>query len=112
MIVVVNSFLTRFFSLGNADGIMIFPFLFIKEVKFKNQLQFINHEKIHFKQALELGVLLFYVWYLIELLLKSVKYQSFLQGYQNVSFEKEAYKNEGLDDYLSTRRPYAFLKYI
>ena len=112
MIVVVSSLLTRLFSLGNADGIMIFPFLFVRNAIYKNQQTFINHEKIHFKQALELGVILFYVWYLFELILKSVKYQSFFMGYQNVSFEKEAYQNESIENYLLVRKPYSFTKYL
>lgn len=112
MIVVVSPFLTKLFSLGNADGVLIFPFLFIRNSGFKNQSDFLNHEKIHFKQVLELGILLFYIWYLLELLIKSVKYQSFTTAYFNISFEKEAYQNQHIQDYLSIRKPYSFFKYL
>ena len=30
---------------------------------------------------------------------------------KNINFEKEAYKMEGIADYLSKRKPYSFLKY-
>jgi hypothetical protein len=112
MIVVVSSLLTRLFSLGNADGIMIFPFLFVRNTIYKNQQTFINHEKIHFKQALELGIIFFYVWYLLELVFKSIKYQSFNDGYYHISFEKEAYSNQANQVYLENRKSYSFVKYL
>ncbi len=112
MVVIVSSVLTRLFSLGNADGIMIFPFLFIKKIIYKHQQEFINHEKIHFKQALELGVLFFYLWYLLEFLLKSAIYKSFSDGYYHISFEKEAYSNQANQDYIKNRKSYSFVKYV
>lgn len=34
-----------------------------------------------------------------------------IKSIKNIIFEKEAYKMEGIPDYLSNRKPYSFLKY-
>ena len=75
-------------------AISIWPFIFVrKECKFGNVD--LNHERIHLRQQLELLIIPFYIIYLIEWIFK---------GYKNVSFEKEAYSNEGNLDYLKTRK--------
>lgn len=58
----------------------------------------LNHEKIHTRQMLELCIVGFYIIYLIEWIFK---------GYNNISFEKEAYANETNVDYLKTRKWYS-----
>ena len=63
----------------------------------------INHEKIHFAQQEELGLLKFLAKYLYWW----VKY-----GYRNIPFEKEAYTNAGDLKYLDKRKPSSYLKYI
>lgn len=69
----------------------------------------INHESIHTEQMKELLYLLFYIWYIIEWLIRL-----FLKGnaYRNISFEREAYANERNADYLSKRKHFAFLDYL
>lgn len=69
----------------------------------------INHESIHTAQMRELLFLPFYIIYLIEWFIKL-----FCKGnaYFNLSFEREAYQNEGNYDYLKQRRHYAWVKYI
>lgn len=63
----------------------------------------INHERIHLRQQLEMLVIPFYIWYLVEF---------YTKGYYNISFEREAYRNEHDPTYLRRRKPFAFLKYI
>ena len=63
----------------------------------------INHESIHSAQMRELGYIFFYIFYFFEWLYRLVT----ARGYYDISFEKEAYENEGSKDYLSTRKPYA-----
>ncbi len=65
--------------------------------------ELINHERIHLRQQIEMLVIPFYIWYLIEYYTKS---------YWNISFEKEAYSNEKNLHYLKKRRIFAFLGYL
>ena len=66
----------------------------------------VNHESIHSQQMKELVYLPFYIWYIIEWLIRL-----FLKGnaYRTISFEREAYLNERNADYLSKRKHFAFL---
>ena len=91
----------------------------------------LNHEKIHSAQIAEvmiasvpfallwwlftnvwLGLLLvissYYLWYVIEWLIRLPRGNA----YRNISFEREAYSNQGNAEYLSTRRLYSFIKYL
>lgn len=83
-------------------AITLFPFIVIPETTSPNSV-LINHEKIHLRQQLELLIIPFYIWYLIEY---------FTKGYLNISFEREAYLNEKNQDYLKTRKPYRFRMYL
>ena len=75
----------------------LWPFIFVRnEVNF-NDID-LNHEKIHWRQQIELLVIPFYIIYLIEWIFK---------GYKNISFEKEAYSNEDNLDYLKERKCFA-----
>lgn len=70
----------------------------------------LNHEKIHSSQIFELLVIFFYLWYVIEWIVRFFQYGS--KAYRNISFEREAYDNEGDLAYLYHRKPYQFLKYL
>ena len=80
-------------------AITIFPFIFTKDLGEET----VSHEKIHLRQQIELLIIPFYIWYLIEALFK---------GYDNISFEKEAYANEKDVTYLKHRKLFSFLKYL
>jgi hypothetical protein len=54
---------------------------------------------------LEMGILPFYIWYLVEWL---VKVPTPGRAYLRISFEREAYQHEHDLDYLSHRRLYAW----
>ena len=71
-----------------------------------------NHERIHFRQQLEMIVIPFYCWYFTEFLFKSLRYLSVEQGYRNISFEREAYQNESDFNYLSKRKFWAWIRFI
>jgi hypothetical protein len=73
---------------------------------------FINHEKIHLKQQLELFIVVFYLWYGVEFLFKYIKYKDSYQAYRNICFEREAYLYEVQSDYLKTRKAFSFLKFV
>lgn len=82
-------------------AIAFWPFIIIASTT-KVDAVLINHEKIHLKQQLELLILPFYIWYLIEI---------FRKGYWNCRFEREAYDNETNLNYIKTRKWFSFLKY-
>ncbi|MEJ6792148.1 MAG: hypothetical protein QNK89_05280 [Lacinutrix sp.] len=93
-------------------GITIYPFFFIKFKALKTDVVLINHEKIHLKQQLELLILSFYIFYVTEFLVKIFKYKNWEQAYRNISFEREAYKNQNDLNYLKSRPIWGFLNYI
>lgn len=69
----------------------------------------LNHERIHTRQMLELLVVGFYLWYLVEWLIRLLMPGN---AYLNISFEREAYANESKLNYLEHRKPYSWLRYI
>jgi hypothetical protein len=88
-------------------GITLCPFgIYVKNIK---SISVINHEKIHWQQQLELFILPFYIWYFIEWLIKLF---FFKDAYRNISFEREAYNNDLNNNYLKSRKPYAWIKLI
>lgn len=72
----------------------------------------LNHEEIHTKQMQELLYIFFYLWYLIEWLIKLLFYFNFKRAYKNISFEREAKKYEGDFNYLKKRKHYKWLYFV
>lgn len=72
----------------------------------------INHETIHTKQIQELLYIFFYLWYIIEYLIRLVIYRNTKLAYKNISFEREAYQNQYNLDYLSSRKHYNWFNYL
>lgn len=91
-------------------GLTLFPFVFCKYAKPSARL--INHERIHLQQQIELGLFPFYVWYILEFLVRWVRYRQWYKAYRNISFEREAYHNDQNLVYLQTRRLWSFWKYL
>lgn len=94
------------------SGLAAFPFVLVKKASYKENLIFLNHEKIHLRQQLELLVLPFFIWYGLEFLLRWLQYKKWELAYRNISFEREAYANQIHLDYLKKRSFFRFLKYI
>ena len=107
MILVIKHFFYK-----NYVGLSLWPFIIIKNIHLKKDRVLINHEKIHLKQQLELLVLPFYVWYIIEWLIRTLIYFDSYRAYQSISFEREAYFNEKDLDYLENRKAFSFIKYL
>ena len=92
------------------DGLAFFPFIFSKH-KSPGRF-FLNHERIHLKQQMELGIFLFYIWYFSEYLIRLIQYKKHYLAYLHISFEREAYQHQGDLDYLKNRRLWAFWQYL
>jgi len=71
--------------------------------------ELINHERIHTAQQREMLFVFFYLFYLIEWL---VRLPMRGNAYLNISFEREAYANQRNLDYLDERRHYAWRNYM
>lgn len=71
----------------------------------------VNHELIHTAQMKELLVIPFYILYIIEWVVKFFIYFSWHKAYRNISFEREAYTHGDDLDYLSHRRPMAWVRF-
>jgi hypothetical protein len=67
----------------------------------------LNHEAIHTAQMKELLYIPFYILYGIEYLINLIKYRDGDKAYKNISFEREAYRNERQLDYLKGRRHFS-----
>lgn len=93
-------------------GLTVFPFVFVKYGVDKENAIFINHEKIHLRQQLELLILPFFVWYLLEYFVRLFQYKNTNLAYRNISFEREAYANESNFEYLKSRPILGFGNYL
>nr|WP_299227097.1 hypothetical protein [uncultured Psychroserpens sp.] len=93
-------------------GITLFPFVFLKYRHLKKNALLINHEKIHLRQQLELLIILFYLWYTIEFLIRLIRYRNWYLAYKNLAFEREAYLKEKDLNYLKIRPFWSFIKYL
>lgn len=87
----------------------IFPFVLTKG-KIGNVIM--NHERIHLRQQVEMLILPFYLFYVIEYFVRLIQYRNLDRAYRNISFEREAYSNEQDFEYLKERKLYAWLWYF
>ena len=71
-----------------------------------------RHEYIHTLQQREMLFVGFFLWYFAEWIIKLLIYRNNNRAYRNISFEREAYDNEKDELYLTTRRHYAWWKYL
>lgn len=99
-----------FFSTFNA--LAIWPFIILKEKDLKNDYNLINHENIHLQQQKEMLWLPFFLFYVVEYLIKLMIYKKPKLAYFNLSFEREAYRNEQNLTYLRHRKFWNFLNYL
>lgn len=108
MILIVFKYLTP----KGFRGLTLYPFVFLADKNDKINATFINHEKIHIRQQIELLIIPFYIWYFLEFLFRWIQFKDKKQAYFNISFEREAYANEKNILYLKQRSFWRFLKYF
>lgn len=95
-----------------AEGMAIFPFILVKKKEYRYLESLIQHEKIHLRQQIELLVLPFYVFYLLNYFLNLLKFKKHHLAYRHIVFEREAYLYENEENYLRNRTPFAWRKLI
>ena len=90
-------------------AINLFGIIFAR--KQLNQID-INHENIHTAQMKELLYIGFYIWYLIEWILRLISVKDSTKAYRMISFEVEAYKEQDNLDYLRNRKHFSWYGFI
>jgi len=108
MIVVVNKYLLA----KGFKGVSLWPFVILKHKALAKESVFMNHERIHLSQQIEMLILPFYLWYSLEFLLRLVQFKNVYLAYKNISFEREAYANESDLNYFRKRHLWNFTDYL
>lgn len=94
------------------SAVALYPFCLIQDNKYKLDGRLLNHERIHFRQQLELLIVPFYIIYILHYLLLFARFRNHDKAYRSIVFEKEAYQNDNNFDYLKTRKIWRFLSYF
>jgi len=106
----MGSFL-RFFLPKNTTVITLAPFgIYFKNEKNIKFTYIVNREKIHWRQQMEMFIIPYYVWYMIEYLIKVIIYGEY--AHASISFEREAYKYNTNPMYYINRKRYAWIQFI
>ncbi len=100
-------FVVRWPSL-RVKGMALWPFILVQRGNPSARL--LNHERIHHRQQLELLLLPFYVWYILEYAYHRWRGFDHYDAYRAIRFEREAYRHEGDLEYLKKRRFWGFLR--
>ena len=127
--------------IGNFAAMTVWPLLFIRKSYAERLANFPElyekmrrHEAVHGEQQKEmLGVAvvlvallfaagcgwwsllalpLFFWWYVMEWLVRSIQYKNFHTGYKNISFEREAYFFQGDVGYLERRKRWSWVRWL
>lgn len=94
---------------GRYKAMLLFGLLFVKGNMTDIDM---NHEAIHDIQCREMLYVGFYLWYLIEWVVRLLIYRNWSAAYRNISFEREAYSNERNLNYTNERELFNFINYI
>lgn len=93
------------------NAMNLFGIIFVRKGGVVNKVV-LNHERIHTRQQIEMLILPFYLWYVVEWLIRLIIFRDFLKAYRTISFEREAFDHEADLDYLSHRRLWAWIKQV
>ena len=89
------------------------PWVFIREGARQRYTPTVNrHETTHGLQQIETLWIFFLLIYGLEYIIKALCTLSWDKGYKSISFEQEAYANQGKVNYNKERKHYAWVKYI
>jgi hypothetical protein len=105
--ILVSPLLFQLFFRKQHNAFAFWPFIVLRSSELKSDEQMIRHERIHFRQQLELLLVFFYLIYVLEFVIFYIKQGNWDKAYRSISFEKEAYANDRKVNYLRQRKPYA-----
>jgi hypothetical protein len=107
----MKTIISKHFPARGYTAITLWPFLFIRKEHYPPSTRTFRHEAIHAEQQKETGIVLFYLWYGLEYLVRRIHYGSHSKAYRSICFEAEAYANDVYPEYLKNRTSWSFLKY-
>ena len=111
MKIIQNKWINKIIPFPSFRACNLLGFVFVRGERPLSDVT-INHESIHSAQMKEILYIFFYLWYFIEWLVRLIQYRNFNKAYRNISFEREAYKNENYSGYLEERKRFAFIDYL
>ena len=94
-----------------ADAMALYPFILIQKETSKHDENLLRHEQIHLLQQIEMLIVPFYIWYILNYVINRFKYKAHTKAYQLIIFEREAYAQEHNDVYISQRKFWAWTGY-
>ena len=92
-------------------AINLFGVLFVRGNKTLSQ-QTVVHEQIHTKQMQEMLYVFFYLWYVLEWLIRLLVIRNPHKAYRAISFEQEARVYQQYAAYPPNRPHYSWTKYL
>lgn len=110
-IIIMKIIYNKILPLTGFRAMNLFGVLFVRKGA-KMDERTLNHERIHTAQIRELLYVIFYLWYVLEWLVRLVKYRNAYAAYRNISFEREAHQNDDNLEYLKARKQFAFVRYL
>tara|TARA_R110002074_G_scaffold186404_1_gene351713 strand:- start:341 stop:691 length:351 start_codon:yes stop_codon:yes gene_type:complete len=102
----IPMFLSRFSPI-EINAITLGPIILCREKISKATRQ---HEAIHWEQYKECLILGFLILYLAFYIINLAKGMNGPDAYHNIPFEKEAYKNQSVAEYLINRQHFAWMR--
>lgn len=105
---------SKLIPLKGYTAMTIYPFIFVRKDRKEYFTEVANtHESIHALQQIEILWIFFFLWYLLEWLVK-IPFCKFNPSfaYRSISFEQEAYYNQYDKEYLQDRRHYCWMKFV
>ena len=93
------------------SAITLFPVIILRKHESRHDKILINHEKIHLRQQLELLIIFFYIWYVLEYYFHYFRLKDPYKAYRMISFEREAFSQEENIGYLKERKLWSFYRY-
>ena len=102
----------KFLPLKGFSAINLFGIVVARRECLPLSKRILYHEAIHSQQIEELLYVGFYIWYVVEWIVRLLYIRNFKEAYKTISFEKEAFGNDGDNNYLENRKVFAFLNYM
>lgn len=92
-------------------GMALWPFVLVKDEAAAADPYLLNHERIHHAQQIECLLLPFVIIYLLDFALMRIRHD-YWTSYYALLHEREAFRHEHDLNYLATRRPFAWMRYL
>lgn len=94
-------------------AVNLFGVLFIRSnYKGKISERIITHETIHTKQMREMLYVFFYLWYIVEWLVRLCLTGDMYKAYRTISFERESSMFEGCPEYPKIRTHFNWIQFL